>query len=159
MKTPSSFAAKFVLWLIAITIPVQGFPAVPCRCEGALVNQHANTPNPGCCCGLAEKKAGTCCCSNSDTASKPSCCDSCCGNAESECPCGGNCRCGKSEPPQPLAPVSHEYPVEKAAPETNFGDRALLLPTPKTPELDGSHVSSSTATALDRCATLCRFTL
>jgi len=126
----------------------------PCRCTGASV----------CCCvkgSCCRAKAASCC--RGARATK-SCCSlrgGCCDGTG--CQCGPNCQCGcGGRPAEPTAP-----PVENcAAVQKVIGDSlpvvsaAVHCQTPTARRsLDLSKFTADTRTALDQCASLCRFTL
>ncbi len=190
-------AARTLIWLAAVTVPVQGLPAAACGC----------TSGRSCC--QKDEKSGSCCCAAKSHASgKPqhSCCQqrsadrcrctgakvgrcgesspcrkqsrSCCAervatgtrcaanNSDTfgvlACKCGVNCQCGTSkEPREPVAPpVENNNPTEKMASDSGSIARDA---TAHAPQITQRHadacVEADALTALDRCASLCRFTL
>ncbi|MCA9068227.1 MAG: hypothetical protein KDA84_04855 [Planctomycetaceae bacterium] len=159
MSTNTTLFARLVIWLMAITMPVQNLPAASCGCSGCGI-QQAKTDGQTCCCELAEREAGTCCCSQRQAKSKPTCCSQGRNKSGSPCQCGENCRCGQSEPTQPFTPIPQQHPTEKVAQDANTSTGNLLPLALQT--MEGHSKATSlldTSTALDRCATLCRFTL
>lgn len=134
-----------------------------CPCTGASI----------CRCGegsrCSQSNARSCCSSanGGHASAQASCCRTCscccCGgdSGGAGCSCGDNCRCSESEPPtNPATP-----PVEDSQP-----DRVLVassmpvalndaLPiVPRASRLDIAAMAASLPT-VDRCVSLCRFTL
>lgn len=126
----------------------------PCRCTGAKICRCGDASPcrekaQSCCAGRAATKTSTCC-SSCDTAGKP------------VCQCGTNCQCSvNKEPVEPATPP----PVESNSTEKVASDSvstvslatAYQAPSARRTR-DASHLTDALA-ALDRCATLCRFTL
>ena len=124
--------------------------AGPCRCTGARI----------CRCGEAspcQQQSSTCC---SGSKASNSCCSR--GDSTTGCSCGDNCQCGKSNTPtKPAAP-----PVENSSPERNLVDSAagtfsdtVYLPSTTRQHTDLCAGADAALSALDRCVTLCRFTI
>lgn len=157
MRPPAPIAARLVIWLIAITMPVQGLPAADCGCSGVCIETESKTDRPTDGCALAKREAGDCCCSKQHPVAKPTCCRE---NLDSQCQCGEDCRCGTDDLPQPSVPVSQESATEKTAQAANPANGEFLLPAPRT---TGGRFKATlkvnASTALDRCVLLCRFTL
>lgn len=143
-----NIAARTLIWLAVIAIPVQSLPASSCGCSSG-----------GTCCQGEQKPSS--CCSAKKNHGKTSVTHSCCGESQrdqdSPCNCEVNCQCGKSEQPKPATP-----PVENNAPEKAASDSVSMIPIhhPQTPQ---PHRDVSTAidglVALNSCVSLCRFTL
>ena len=124
--------------------------AGPCRCTGAKV----------CRCGEASpchQQSRTCCSGNKTS---KSCCSG--NDCRTGCSCGDNCQCGKSNTPaEPAAP-----PVENSSPERNLVDsaaaasfEAAYLPSTTRRQHFNMCAGVDVLSALDRCVTLCRFTI
>lgn len=124
----------------------------PCRRTGAKICRCKDT-------SPCRAKARTCC--GGKTATK-TCCSSCDTAGKPVCQCGTNCRCSvNNEPVEPATPL----PVENNSAEKVASDSvstvslATVYQAPSAPRTrDASHLTDALA-ALDRCATLCRFTL
>ena len=156
MSTHTTILIRLVIWLVALTIPVQNLPAASCGCSECAINLRAKPECQTCCCALTEQAARTCCCSQR----QERCCSQNPQKSDSECQCGGNCRCGQSEPTQPFTPISPPNLIESVAQTADSANGNLLPLAPQTPEGHSKASSTSYAsTALDRCAALCRFTL
>lgn len=160
MSAHTTLFTRIVIWLMAITIPVQSLPAASCGCSGWGINLQGNSEGQICCCALAKQQAGTCCCLQQQAKSEPTCCHQSSEESGSPCQCGENCRCGQSEPLQPFIPASQEHLTEKVAQDAYSSSGNSLLLTPQTAEsYPKASATFDASTALDRCATLCRFTL
>ena len=174
-------AARTLVWLAAIAMPLQSSPAAACGCTnsdapacevgGALTGSAESSvgrcPCTGaevCRCGESSPchESSRSCCSKQNAA--PSCCqDSCCSKGSSgSCPCGANCQCGKSDAP--------EAPRTPPTENNNSSERIVadilsvgLFAGIYSPDTTGQHFNISTdaaaLAALDRCVVLCRFTI
>ncbi len=151
-------AARTFVWLAAVAIPLQGLPAVACGCDSVVTCSHEIETTPNCCstvkaeagCCSTDKTSG-CCCSKGDSKAAGNSC----------CPCGDNCRCGENNvPAEPTAP-----PVENSSPERIVADSLAATSFATVYQLSATRRHSNVSagadvlTALDRCATLCRFTI
>lgn len=133
-----------------------------CLCTGASI----------CHCGeesdCSRSNTIPCCSSVTDGHSlqRLSCCQtrSCfCGDESRamSCSCGDNCRCGQSEPPaHPATPPAEDCQSERVLVPSlmpaAIGNEAHILP--RTFRFDSAALSASLPT-IDRCVSLCRFTL
>lgn len=176
-------AARTLIWLAAIAIPMQGVPTVACNCSRVTHSPKEIEPSQGCCSSASQQGLCRCPCTGatvchcgedssckqqthsccSESPEKKSCCSGgtcpCC--AEGNCSCGANCQCGKSSAPtEPVCP-----PVENNSPERIIADSTALVslatiyqPCPTRHYLSVS-ADSALLTSLDRCITLCRFTI
>lgn len=174
MRITQHIAARTFVWLAAVAIPLQGLPAFTCGCDSVATCSHKTETVPSCC--STGKTNSGCCSKNKTTAS---CCSkdkssgSCCSSDEAKttgkggclcegsCTCGANCQCGKdSVPAEPTAP-----PVENSSPKRVVADSAAAasIAAIYQPSSTGRHPNVCTGatalSALDRCATLCRFTI
>ena len=136
-------SARLLIWLAAISVPVQGLPAWSCACSAGS-NQACDEgePQQACCCGDR---------------------DSCCGRGQA-CKCGSGCQCGKPKQPQPAAPapVDDSRPLEKLLADAEIVTSGTIAVVSEPPSLtEWSHGSdrAHAAAALDRCISLCRFTI
>lgn len=127
----------------------------PCRCTGAKICRCDETSS--CHQGSGSSESGSCCSGSKAT-------DSCCSSDETGagCSCGANCQCGQQEnkPAEPSAP-----PVEHNSPER------ILIDSAESTSIEAAYLPSTTRrhtalcasvdalSALDRCVTLCRFTI
>jgi len=156
-----TIAARTLIWLAAIAIPVQSVPAASCACTGGNACYSENEQTQGCCCSAEKVREGRCCCARRKAESRHSCCSNAKSSHDSGCKCGINCQCGKSQPPQPTAPpVERNSPTEKVVSD---GALAVFIAGVVLPEVLPQRIDVSielgTVTALDRCVSLCRFTL
>ena len=143
MWTSQHLAIRALIWLAAIAVPLQGVPAESCGCANSKVCCRKDTESNCCCCRSAANAHEECC------------------SAHSTCNCGRNCQCGKSTPPQPtVPPVENNSPAEKVVSD---GASSVFIADVVLPEIAQSHCGAAielgTATALDRCVFLCRFTI
>lgn len=142
-------AARTFVWLAAVTIPMQGLPAATCGCTSIVTCSHETKPIASCCDSSLVASSKT-----SAKQGKAGC------HCGSNCQCGFNCQCGKNNAPaEPAVP-----PVENRSPERVVADSAatasfVTVDLPSTPRQHLERRAGPDAlTALDRCATLCRFT-
>ena len=139
MWTTHNIAARTLIWLAVIAIPVQSLSASSCGCSSS----------KSCC--QDGPRASSCC----DHLDKTSATKTCCGkpqNAQdSPCHCGANCPCGKGRQPKPTMP-----PVEKNTPEKVAIDSVSMV-TP--PQSQATQRHRDALVALNSCVSLCRFTI
>lgn len=183
--------ARTLIWLAAMTVPVQGLPAASCGCATSDQSRCQTVEQSKRCCATTavttkhsccqEQIAGPCRCTGAkvcrcgdknpcrerahacctERATTHSCCSSCDTAGESACPCGINCQCGQSkEPSKPAAPPVENNTAEKVASDSvsTVSLATVVQPPIARRTLDSSAMTDALA-ALDRCATLCRFTL
>lgn len=164
-------AARTLIWLAAMTLPFQGLSVASCGCDRANCCQNDEQPG-GCCCSTDQVHEERCCCAGNRAASTESCCAAvgqhpvsrcCCqshGGQGTACRCGPDCQCGKSGQPTPTVP-----PAESKSPDkvVNGLVSAAAVATVSRPQITRQHHDPSPASnalaALDRCISLCRFTL
>ncbi len=176
-------AARTLVWLAAMVIPVQGFPSVACGCTRDTTAIEESVSSQACCNATSQTTSSRCPCTGAnicrcgeDSSCKRqdrTCCSartalhSCCSGsgcaccAEGTCSCGANCQCGNNNAPtNPVAP-----PVENNSNERIVADSTALAslatiyqPCPTRHQLDVS-AGTDASSSLDRCITLCRFTI
>ena len=158
MWTCKHFAARTLIWFAAVAVSVQGLPAKSCGCVDSTACCQKGAESRRCCCSPAKTHQG--CCSAGRQAAAT---HACCGDQTkrtSACKCGFGCQCGKTKEPQPTAP-----PIEgNCSTDKVVGDAAAAFITDVVQQkVQQQHVDVSielgTITALDRCVSLCRFTL
>lgn len=160
---------RIIVWLAAITIPLQGMSSVLCGCSqiptpfsvnNFLVNNELAfgsaegwTEGQDSCC----QSTSSCCASESSTESGCQCDD----NSQGSCQCGDNCLCSSGKiPAEPTAP-----PIENSSPERVVPDStsAASFSTVFLPAFSRQHlelgIGAIALTAHDCCVSLCRFTL
>ena len=124
--------------------------AGPCRCTGAKVCRCSEA-------SLCHQQSRTCC---SVHKASNSCCsgDKC----ATDCSCGDNCQCGKNNTPaEPAAPPAGNSSPERilvGSAEAASSEAAYLSSLATRQHLELS-VGMDALSALDRCVTLCRFTI
>lgn len=161
MWTTKHIAARTLIWLAAIAILGQGLPAASCACSASLVGCPQQNLRGDCC--ATEKPVGSCCFALREVALAGSCCCERGGNKDKQgCKCGVGCQCGKARQSEPAAPpVEDNRPAEKVVSHAALA--GLIVPVVNAPVLTlgqcDASLHLSTATALDRCVSLCRLTV
>lgn len=160
MRITKHIAARTLIWLVAIAVPVQGLPAASCGCPRSISCCQKTGQSKVCCCSAEQVRAGRCCCTQrTGKVVQSSCCKAQCW-ANSSCRCGVNCRCGETEPPSPAA-----LPVENSPTRNSVSDAVSTISVTAgyQPQLsrrpNDTSAETGLFTALDRCVSLCRFTL
>lgn len=85
MWITNNVAARTIIWLTAVTVPVQSLPAASCGCRGGKGSWQEVEQSKGCCCAT------------SSSAAQHSCCQE---RSSGPCRCTGAkvCRCGDTSP-------------------------------------------------------------
>ena len=149
--------ARTLIWLAAIAVPVQGLPAASCGCASDKTSCKAGD---ACCCSAEIVRRGRCCCTTRQVGTAHSCCSKAAGGQESACKCGLNCQCGKPKQPKPATPPVENNRTEKVASNSFTTVSVAIVYRPETTRRrDGRCAHVDVVTALDRCTSLCRFTL
>ncbi len=108
MPLSTTIVGRLLIWLAAISVPLQGTVVVSCDCTVTRGQCHDVERSRHCCCSTRKVRHG--CCSSHHVqhhAGTP------CGRGNA-CRCGAGCRCGRSQSPDPVAPpVENPSPVEK----------------------------------------------
>ena len=159
MSMTRNINVRTLIWLTAILVPVQGLPAGSCGCTGGKTCCKEEQ-SISCCCSAEKVRAGTCCCGQVRAEASHSCfCNSRSGQ-DSTCECGINCQCGKTKHQVPATPPAETNQAEKVASDSLT---TCCVATTCKPQTTQRHEYTSTVVdaiaALDRCASLCRFTL
>ncbi len=175
-------AARTLVWLATIAMPLQSLPTAACGCTtsgaqacevgGALAGSGelsvGRCPCTGaevCHCGElspCRKSSSHSCCS--EKSASPSCCHGCCcsrGNTGT-CPCGANCQCGNSDAPKapPTPPTENNDSSERILADIlSVGSFAGIYSPDATRQHLDIYPVAAALDALDRCVVLCRFTL
>lgn len=152
--------ARTLIWLAAITLPVQSLPAMSCGCDSGR----------NCCTGGKSKKCG---CSAKRVRESRSCCAaprdktarSCCSKAKAcqklHCTCGTSCQCCKGQLPKPVTPPSEDNATQKVTSDSSLTISPLATvfePEARQRPRDVTFGPDCLA-ALERCISLCRFAL
>ena len=172
MLSSKSKTCRALVWAVVLLMPMQSLPAATCGCASSKSCCKKDERSSDCCCSATKVRKGQCCCARKRAATThSSCCSqearretSCCGTVKSEqgsgCNCGSNCQCGKGQQPRPTTPPVENNTTEKLA---NDSISTVSVATVYQPRTTQRHNDTSTAAdalaALDRCASLCRFTL
>lgn len=170
MWITKSIAARTLIWLAAITVPAQSLPAASCGCVGDAscceqrsTGQCRCTGAKICRCGDASpcrKLANSCC---GGRVAKATCCstDNSVAFSEHTCNCGEDCQCGTSQEPKPATPpIENNNPTEQV---TVDATSVAFDVTVYFPQITKRHadacIGAVALAALNRCVSLCRFTL
>jgi len=160
---------RIIVWLAAITIPLQGMSSALCGCSQTATPFSVNNflANNGLTFGSGDdwtEVQDSCCQSTSSCCAGESSTESGCqcdGNSQGSCQCGDNCLCSNGKiPTEPTAP-----PIENSSPERVVSDStsAALFSTVFLPAFSRQHlglgIGAIALTAHDCCVSLCRFTL
>ena len=124
--------------------------AGPCRCTGAKVCRCSEA-------SPCHQQSRTCCSGNKAS-------DSCCSSDKSgsSCSCGDNCQCGKNNTPaEPAVPPAESNSAERILADSAqaASSEAAYLSSLTTRQYLELSVRVDVLSALDRCVTLCRFTI
>ncbi len=165
MRTATNIMARVLIWLATLATSAQGLQAATCGCGGGESTcQTTASASAGCC--QAETPVEPACCCAAEQAAARSTGDrpSCFGHgdsASSPCQCGLECRCKQVRAPAPATPPNENRTAEKVGVDaaSAFSTITIWLP----PAIFQQHTHATTVTcgvaALDRCISLCRFTL
>jgi hypothetical protein len=154
MRTMPHITARTLIWLSAITVPVQGALAKACCCSR--LNSPCRLEQSAQSDASTERDCGHCCCGKAAQASVSSCCAAPKGCA-AFCQCGMNCQCHRGSQPQPATP-----PIADSAPKCAVGDLVAALSERSPQAAQFQAIASGQAETMAAgacCAVLCRFTL
>lgn len=162
-------AARTLIWLAALTMPVQGISMASCGCCSSESCCASAEQSACCCCSTARSGNGGRCCAGKRLESGrlqrsiphesgASSCEFC--QTGSDRTCGPTCQCGKAQQSAPATP-----PVESNVAENLAMDlvSSPIVATAYQPQVTRQHDAPSSASdglaVMDRCVSLCRFTL
>lgn len=160
MFTTRPITTRTLNWLAAISILLQGLPAVSCGCTASSTCGQTSAPSHTCCCSSEDINKGQCCCSRKEAGSAQSCCGGVSSNQDSTSRDGCNCQCGKTQQNPPATPPTENDQLEKLVTDSLALTSLATVSQPQT--VLRQRVVSSDAiafAALDRCISLCRFSL
>lgn len=151
--------ARTLIWLAAISVPMQALPAPRCACIGAK-SFCQEERSQGCCCSAEKVHEGRCCCAGRQGAPAHSCCGKARSGPNLACKCGFNCQCPKTKQSKPATPPVGNNQTEKMARKslTTVSLATVDLSQTTQRRKEPSAVADALA-ALDRCVSLCRFML
>lgn len=154
------------IWFMILLLPLQGLGIEIRTCAGSVACTADNAVPGGCCC-LAKRQQERSCCCHASTASR---CSSdrqsvtCChrtAKVDTSCQCGIGCSCGNAPSSNPPA-----VPTRDGDSRTSNAASALMLHAfdtaiaVKSPQQRMVHqLETIQSLSVDRCSTLCRFTL
>jgi hypothetical protein len=187
--------ARMLVWVTALTVPVQGLPAASCGCASSKTGCHKEEQSDACCPAGGRKAVGNarhgycqrqshepcrctgakvCRCGESSRCRNET---KCCGasnatiegyhgwsvsvaSAPGRCTCGLNCQCGTTSQQEPATPPVQKNPTDKVASDwlTTLSVAAVCRPQSTRRQVDARSFARA-VTALDRCASLCRFAI
>ena len=155
----NGITARTVIWLAAITTLLQTLPTAACGCTGGEVACRAVRSN-GCCCAAEQVLEGHARCTPRPTTGKRLCCNRSPSGQGSNCPCGLNCDCGKANEPKPAAPPTGSNQIDRLASNSLQTVAIVTVDFAQAMQRHQDVFAGATAlAALDRCISLCRFTL
>ena len=169
MWITNSITVRTLTWLAASTMAVGGLPAASCGCSSSKSCCEKAEPSELCRCSAEKVREGRCCRGREPAVSVGSCCwgshqddasrAACC-KTDSVCTCAASCQCGKAKQSMPSTPPVKNTITEKVANDLVSATTAAIVYQPQITQrhVDASSASGSLA-AMDRCASLCRFTL
>lgn len=158
-------ASTTLIWTIALAIPFQGVPARSCDCTASRSAVSAST------CGrCSSQQAKSCCfslcpkhgCCSSEHRQAKACCCCCCqaGSGCQHCTCSIDCPCRQAKPLPPSAPPAEQRPLDEVL---TLGlasvSTVAVVPSLNSQPSIVTIASSDGMRAVDRCISLCRFTL
>lgn len=151
-------ATKVWIWTLILALPLQGLVL-----NGSVCASDGTACNGGrldccCCCSLEHRQQHSCCCHKSETTG--TCCQKS-GVSQSKCECGIGCPCGEGKPSDiPAAPSRDSdarSDIASLALTPNSLDTAPEIKCPQQRvQLQTEAIQSL---SIDRCSTLCRYTL
>ena len=163
MWMTNTITTRILICLAMLTVPLQDLPAASCNCSLGCSLSFTNccccTGAPICHCGegteITTDSASGC----ESQSEKDACCIETQAAEPGSCSCGTNCHCGKqSQPVSPLVPSSDaKNPSEKLVSLSQLTVVTTLVDQP--PKLGKPRCISASLVSLDRCISLCRFTL
>ena len=156
MFTTRTIATRTLIWLAAISVPVQGLPAAPCGCIGSKACSQSKESS-GSCCSTNKARGGQRCCAGPQENAGHSCCSA---GEKSGCQCGINCQCGATQNQAPAPPPVEQSQTEKVLNDAFATVSIATVGHSRTTQHHGNTAADANASAaLDRCVSLCRFTL
>ncbi len=160
--------ARILVWLAAISVPVQSLPA-SCACSDIATCCPETGHQRHCCCSATKIRQGRCCCcrarnrddARQNAAGERSCCQGHRQTPAPKCTCGVNCQCGKANPTKHVPPpVENENSTEKLAKTaSSLACVTVVSLVPARGRRNEEMSATHTFGALNRCVSLCRFTL
>jgi len=151
-----------LIWTMATVIPFQGLPARSCGCtashKATSTSPHCSHKDGASCCSA--RSAGHSYCSDALRQAKTS---NCCGKAKCDCQhcrCGIYCPCQQGKQVPPTAPPVEQRSLDKVI---NLAlapvPVAAIVPSSESQRPVVTLASWDAMSGLDRCISLCRFTL
>jgi len=163
MGMTNTITTRILICLAILTVPLQGLPAASCNCSlgcsQSVMNCCCCTGAPVCHCGegteiTTESTSG--CESQSEVDAS---CIEIQATEPGTCSCGTECHCGEQrQPVSPLVPSSDaKNPSEKLVSLSQLTMVTTIVDQP--PKSGKPRCISAPLVSLDRCVSLCRFTL
>lgn len=176
-------AARTLVWLAAVAIPMQSLQSAASGCACLKTCFEAVDRSQGSCCASGQPSPGRCSCTGamvcrcgetspchrqahaccSGQRAKASCCSGgrCSPTRDGTCPCGANCHCGENNVPEAPAtpPVENYSPERIVAASASAVSCAIVHQLVTTRQHLDVCAAADALSALERCVTLCRFTI
>lgn len=154
-----TLTARTLIWLAAIAVPVQGLWAASCGCSSSKASCQEER-SKRCCCSVDKLRAGRCCAARRQATASHSCCSKSESGNESTCSCGIRCQCGKTNDQKPATPPAENTTAEKVSSDSTTSlSVETVVPMQFTQRYAVTSFDADSLAALDRCVSLCRFTL
>ena len=164
MRKLAHITTRGLIWLTAALLPIQSLPAAACGCtsksasgSGCEKVEASKSTGTGSCCRRQRQRS---CCDAKATQQSSSCCSAKQNTASNNCECGISCSCSKSEESKPATPLSQNRTSDQITGEsvlaTSFA--TAIIPLATQPH-ESATCSIGSLGSLDRCVSLCRFTL
>ena len=170
MLTTTNLTARALIWLATLAIPAQGLQVTACGCGGDAGDVQASPSEIPCCgkvdnalrsscCGAEAVEEKSCCCARKPDSPRNSASESCC-SPGTTCQCGAHCQCGTARAPAPTTPpVENTAAAKVTVYTTSAKSTVAICPSQAAPRYDHSATVFVSMAALERCISLCRFTL
>lgn len=152
-------ATLAIVWLAAIALVIPVIPAAACDCStdsnSSIASKLCSKPGMSCCDRAARVPSF---CNSQSREMARLCCSITTGDAG--CKCGTSCSCGRDRSPE-SPPANPPSKSQRAFASDAAGDSSIWTTTsaPPVTHFVFQFAPAAAATALDRCAILCRFTL
>lgn len=159
MWTTRNIIVRTLIWLAAITVPVQSLPAASCGCESGQSCCNSDHSEQ-CCCSADKVREGRCCCAQAKDKPSRSCCSQTKSHKEPRCTCGPGCKCGNNTLPRPATPPPENNATQKMTSNSvTTVAQAMVCESQATQRHYDAGFDANSAAAHQLCVSLCRFTL
>ncbi|MBA2116121.1 hypothetical protein HOV93_33100 [Planctomycetes bacterium FF15] len=154
----ADIAGRVGIWTLILILPLQSIFAGGQACMAATTLGCGESN--GCQCCLEQRQGKTCCCQGSASKTHGNCCHASNTNAV-ECSCGIACPCGHATPVESPAIPTRDSDARADIVSWAFTVNPIDTVTQIKFPLQGLRLQLAAiqAVSVDRCSTLCRFTL